>query len=355
MENKASACVFSFGVISDIQHADIENRLNYSQTCMRYYRNALALLKEAVDHWMDGDTSAIRPDFVVQLGDVLDGFNSEGGKDESLRILDVILNQFDRLPCTVHHLFGNHEFYNFSRVELMNSRLFSGAKFETTARDSECECFPEDSLSAGKSRAGGLATYYHFSPAPGFRVVILDSYSRSIIGHNDMCPIGQESLRLVRSVNKNEILNSPLGLKVSEKRFVAFNGGLGEKQMAWLENVLEGACLAKEKVILFGHIPIYPIHRDHTCLLWDYQEALKLVRSSPCVVALFTGHTHSYAYTVDEMSGIHFLNFPGVVEIPPGGNGFGTIAVYGDRLVLHGVGHVDDVVMKFPEQSMYQD
>ncbi|XP_038065399.1 manganese-dependent ADP-ribose/CDP-alcohol diphosphatase-like [Patiria miniata] len=348
MEDRAPACLFAFGVISDTQYADIDNRPNFTKTCTRYYRNALTLLSEAIDHWTSRDPSAVRPDFVMQLGDILDGFNNEGGKEESWRSLETVLGQFDRLPCPVHHLLGNHEFYNFSRVELMTSRLFTGADFESAPRNSKCRCFPDVIPTTG-SGAEGLAAYYHFSPAPGFRIVVLDAYDQSIIGHAETCPIGQESLQLVRSINKNKLLNSPDGLSVSQRRFVAFNGGLGEEQLEWLEDLLRRACSAEEKVIVFGHIPIYPINGEHTCLLWDYQEALKILRSFPCVIATFTGHTHSYRYCVDATSGIHFISFPGIVEIGPGSNGFGTVLVYEDRLVLRGVGKVRSFEMVFPK------
>ncbi|XP_038064627.1 manganese-dependent ADP-ribose/CDP-alcohol diphosphatase-like [Patiria miniata] len=345
MEDTASACLFSFGVISDIQYADIDNRLNSTKTHTRYYRNAVALLTKAIDYW-NSDVSAMRPDFVMQLGDIIDGFNNEGGKSQSLRSLRVILNQFDRLPCTVHHALGNHEFYNFNRVEIMNSRLFSGVQFETTPRDSKCECFP-DLIQPNEFSAEGLASYYHFSPAPGFRFVVLDTFNESIIGHVEKCPINQQSLHRVRTVNKNDDLESPAGLKVSEKRFLAYNGGLGEKQLEWLEDVLQGACSTKEKVILFGHVSIYPVNGDHTCLLWDYPKVDKMLRAFPCVVAAFAGHTHNYAHTIDASSGIHFVTLPGIVEVPPGSNGFGTILVYADKLVLHGVGQMGSLEMIF--------
>ncbi|XP_022089438.1 manganese-dependent ADP-ribose/CDP-alcohol diphosphatase-like isoform X2 [Acanthaster planci] len=324
-----------------IQYADLDNRLNSVGTHTRYYRNALALLKEAVDCWT-GDIFVLRPDFVMQLGDIIDGFNNKGGKAQSLLSLAAVLGQFNRLPCFVHHVLGNHEFYNFTRAELMNSRLFSGADFEMAPRDPKCHCF--DII----CNVEGTSAYYHFSPAPGFRFVVLDTFSESIIGHDDMCPISQESLRLVCSINKNEDLDSSAGLKISEKRYLSFNGALGEKQLEWLEGVLQEACFAKEKIVLFGHVPIYPINGDHADLLWDYQEALKILCSYRCVVAAFAGHTHHFSHCVDKTSGIHFVNLPGIVEVPPGSNGFGTVQVFSDRLLLYGVGQTGNLEMMFP-------
>ena len=97
-----------------------------------------------------------------------------------------------------------------------------------------------------------------------------------------------------------------------------------------------------------GHVPVYPLEAHHSCLLWDYQEVLSLLRSHPCVVAAISGHTHDYVHSIDEVSGIHFLSMPGIVEIQPGSNGFGTILVHEDKLVLRGVGEVQSIEMMFP-------
>ena len=53
--------LFSFGMISDVQYADIEN------AGTRYYRLSPAKLKEAVD-----DFNRETVDFVISLGDFID-------------------------------------------------------------------------------------------------------------------------------------------------------------------------------------------------------------------------------------------------------------------------------------------
>jgi hypothetical protein len=43
------------------------------------------------------------------------------------------------------------------------------------------------------------------------------------------------------SRNPNQDRNSPLGLEGTHRRFVAFNGAVGDTQLAWLRQALEAA------------------------------------------------------------------------------------------------------------------
>ncbi|XP_033630867.1 manganese-dependent ADP-ribose/CDP-alcohol diphosphatase-like isoform X1 [Asterias rubens] len=341
MEAKEQTCLFSFGLIADIQYADVDNRPNFRQNCVRYYRNSLELLKEAVRHW-SGDSCASKPSFVMQLGDIIDGINKRGGKKQSFQALNVVINEFDKAGCDTHHILGNHEFYNFTRAEIASSRLLSGINFETTEVDTTCSCISELIPATAEVPP---AAYYHFSPCPGFRCVVLDTYDVSTLGHDKSCSIHQDSMNLLRSVNKNECLNSPDGLQGIDRRFVEYNGGMGESQLRWLEGVLQKASNDQEKVIIFGHAPFHPtIEVD--CCLWNYKDVLQLLHSFSCVVAVFSGHVHFFSHIVDE-KGIHVVTMPGIIEIAPGSNGFGTVEVYQDKLVLHGNGEVRSCVMSF--------
>ncbi len=290
MEAKEETCLFSFGVIADIQYADADNRPNYTQSCTRYYRNALELLKEAVRHW-SGDSCANKPRFVIQLGDIIDGFNNIiGGKKQSSLALNVVINEFEKVGCAIHHTLGNHEFYNFSRAEITTSQLSPGTNFETTEVDTSCSCI---SGLISTSVKVPPASYYHFSPCLGFRCVVLDTYDVSTIGHDKSCSVYQDSLRLLRSINKNECLNSSDGLQGADRRFVEFNGGMGDSQLRWLRGVLQKASNNQEKVIIFGKmklsakkrivmrtnffrqqtkIPVFALHTQKSTPLKDKQD-----------------------------------------------------------------------------------
>lgn len=184
--------LFTFGVIADIQYADIDDGYNYSQTRKRYYRSSLQLLRNAQESWSE---SAVKPEFILQLGDIIDGFNKR--YDASDGALDTVLAEFSSSPVKVHHVWGNHEFYNFSRSELLRSKLNSSPVHSggSLARDH-----------------GGSDIYaYHFSPVPGFLFVVLDAYSVSLLGRDESSEQYCSAMDLIKQYNTNKDLNSPPG------------------------------------------------------------------------------------------------------------------------------------------------
>jgi len=185
---EAAPPLFSFGVIADIQYADAEDGYDFGGCRRRYYRQSLQLLRDAVEAWV-----AERPPlaFVLQLGDSIDGLNSRSGEAEGA--LERVLAALRQLPVPVHHAWGNHEFYNFSRARLVHTGLNS--------RPATAMAVPP----AGDCQA------YHFSPAVRFRFVVLDAYDLSILGREPDSPRYRESLRLLQEKNPNDNLNSPAG------------------------------------------------------------------------------------------------------------------------------------------------
>ena len=81
-ERWLSSSLFSFGVLADVQYADIPNRLNFTKTSMRYYRNSLKCVHDAALSW---NNELHKPSFVVHLGDLIDGFNRKEGKANSYK------------------------------------------------------------------------------------------------------------------------------------------------------------------------------------------------------------------------------------------------------------------------------
>eukprot|EP00058_Branchiostoma_floridae_P021558 XP_002607048.1 hypothetical protein BRAFLDRAFT_68177 [Branchiostoma floridae] len=322
--------LFSFGIIADVQYGDLDDAMNFTQTKKRYYRNALYLLREAVQHWKEEN----RIQFVLQLGDIIDGFNTRRKNSENA--LRAVLKEFQDTPFGVHHIWGNHEFYNFSRTYLVKSPLFTGT--QDIANNVE---------EVVKKEAD--AVYYDFSPYNGYRFVILDNYDISMcgIGREKDSPQYKKAEEILRQMNKNEELNSPDGLFGVDRRFVLFNGGMGEEQLQWLRETLEVARQRGEKVVISGHVPVHPNSCYVMCLLWNYQDVLNILQDfSDVVLAYFSGHDHGGGYHYDSGNEIHHVTLPGVIEVPPGSNAFGTVDVFSDRLVMHGVGQLESRVMK---------
>ncbi|KAJ7402104.1 Manganese-dependent ADP-ribose/CDP-alcohol diphosphatase [Pitangus sulphuratus] len=311
----------AFGVIADIQFADAEDGHDFGGCRRRYYRHSLRLLRDAVRAWA-AESPPI--DFVLQLGDSIDGLNARRGEAEGA--LRQVLEALGRLPVPVHHAWGNHELYNFSRARLAQSGLCS--------RPAGGAAGPPD----------GLCQAYHCSPAARLRLVVLDAYDLSILGRDPDSPRYRESLRLLRDKNPNEDLNSPAGLK--EPQFVAFNGGFSQAQLDWFDEVLKFSDENQEKVVVMGHLPIHPDASDRVCLAWNYEAALSVIHSHRCVVCVLAGHLHDGGYCQDS-HGVHHLTLEGVIETPPESNAFGTVYVYEDKMVLKGRGRIADRVMQF--------
>ncbi|KAL3701892.1 hypothetical protein R1sor_019914 [Riccia sorocarpa] len=307
-----SPILFSFGVITDVQYADIPDGFSYGGT-PRFYRHAVEVQRRAVNHWNNHGKLS----FAVHFGDLVDG---KCPKEESAgavsRILEIF-NSFQGGP--VYQMIGNHCLYNLPRPEL--NRVF---KIPPSVD--------------GRS-------YYEFSPYAGFRFVVLDGYDISVLGWHHDHPHVQLALHMLNSVNPNVDKNSPLGLDGLMARFVMFNGGVGREQLMWLDRVLLKATSLNEKVVICSHLPLHPDCAPPTCLCWNFDEVLAVLHSYNCVVACFSGHAHSGGYCQDVHS-VHHVVLEAALECPPGTNAFGHVAVFPDRLSLRGVHTIlDEIIM----------
>ncbi|KAM4715391.1 manganese-dependent ADP-ribose/CDP-alcohol diphosphatase [Anableps anableps] len=314
--------LFKFGVVADIQYADIDDGFNFTQTRKRYYRSSLKLLKNALKSWSE---ASVKPEFIFQLGDVIDGFNKLHGASQ--RALDSVLLEFASCPAKVHHVWGNHEFYNFSRSELVGSPL-------------------DSSLYADCSPSRGDIYAYRFSPFPGFTFVVLDAYDVSLLGRQESSELYNDAMNLIKLYNNNEDLNCPPELE-RHSRFTMFNGGFSKDQLDWLDSVLSAADEKQEKVTIVSHLPVHPGSTDYICLAWNHEDLLSIIRSHSCVVCYMAGHAHDGGYCLDEVTGVHHLTVDGVIETHPDSDAYGTVSVYADRMVLKGNGKIMDRVFSF--------
>ncbi|XP_043924086.1 manganese-dependent ADP-ribose/CDP-alcohol diphosphatase [Protopterus annectens] len=336
-ERDNSVC-FSFGVIADIQYADVEDGYNFMKTRKRYYRNSITLLSEAVEEW---NKDCMPPSFILQLGDIIDGLNAQ--HKASKKALKNVMQEFKKSKADIHHIWGNHEFYNFSRHCLMSSALNSQHLGNSMTPASSNRV----NSNVGEDKQETFYCY-DFCPFPSFRFVVIDCYDLSTLGREDCSKKYQESLKIIRKINKNEDLNNPEGLGAAKQRFVQFNGGLSQDQLEWLDEVLSYSDENQEKVIVVGHIPVHPCAADTICLVWNFDDVLAVLYSHKCVVSFMAGHDHDGGYFQDER-GIHHITFEGVIETPPTSHAFGTVFVYKDKMILKGNGRVPHRVMPYPE------
>ena len=258
---------FSFGLVADIQYADIPDGCNFRGDEIRLYRGAKDALAVAVAEWNGlNATSELAPesksglDFrvVMQLGDLIDGQNSgtygalreycetHGSQTDAAwnRVMDVIRKS----SCSEwHHLVGNHELYNFPHTELPN--VLKHAEFDHIQRGNIANSSVNDSVDnlgedGDQAKYKTPCNYYSFNPAPGWRFVVLDSYAESILGRDEDHPTAVAAAALLAKRNPNPLDGSAdftNGLKGPEMRFLPYNGALGDQQLAWLSDTLARA------------------------------------------------------------------------------------------------------------------
>lgn len=301
----AAVPLLRFGVISDIQYADIPDGHSFHGV-PRYYRNALLSLKRAVGAWrQQGDLQ-----FAVHFGDILDGFQP---KDQSLQALTALLSEFEELGRPTYHLIGNHCLYNLERPIL------------------------NDKLGLGHGCSTGVS-YYSIQPHPRLRIVFADGYDVSVLGWPPGHPSHEAAVALLAQRNPNDNKNMTVGLKGPDQRFVQFGGGASARQLEWIRSQILEAERMEQKVLVCCHLTFCPGACPNPCLLWNYNEMLEVLRSTApgVVVAVMSGHTHQNGYVLDEF-GIHHVVLPAVLETPPGRDCFGHVEVYEHGLELHGV------------------
>jgi len=158
---------FRFGIISDVQYADIKDGHSFLGT-PRYYRASLDGLRRAVLGWKNQQV-----EFGIQFGDLIDGFNP---KDKSETALQSVLDEFALLYKPVYHMIGNHCLYNLPRNRLNEALGIHGS-----------------------------SSYYSFIPHQASRFVVIDAYDVSMLGWPKSHPLHQQAKAILDEKNINEV------------------------------------------------------------------------------------------------------------------------------------------------------
>lgn len=179
---------FRFGLMADIQYTDTDDRCNHTGTQWRRYRNSLRVAASAVEYFNRHELN-----FVIHNGDIIDhqcAFDFEADafkpKSEGLDQLGDVMRILSKAKCEEWvFTVGNHELYNFTRDELRDGVHAPGASLPFRCAN----------------RAGEF--YYSFQPAPGWRVLIVDSYDVSIYAKGREQGLDVEALELLCRHNAN--------------------------------------------------------------------------------------------------------------------------------------------------------
>lgn len=292
--------LFSFGVIADVQYADIPDGCSFLGV-PRYYRHSILVLQRAVKNW--NNHSKLK--FCVNFGDIVDGFCP---KEESQTAVKRVVEEFDNFSGSTYHMLGNHCLYNLPRKTLIELLKIPSANDHA---------------------------YYDFCPTPEYRFVVLDAYDISAIGWPQDHPNSLEAMKILRTKNPNADKNSPMGMEGLERRFLMFNGAVGKEQLEWLDDVLRESSMNEQKVVVCCHLPLDPGASSPDALTWNYDEVMDVIHRYKCVKACLAGHDHKGGYSVDS-HGVHHRVLEAALECPPGTDAYGHIDVYNDRLFLSG-------------------
>ena len=312
------------GLIADIQYAPIPDGTSFTGV-PRFYRNALSAARTAAQHF-----EREKLPLVVNLGDIVDGKCQDlvhwggedvpDGLDPGLACTDDVLDALSHYRAgKMIHAYGNHCLYNMDRKSM-------GAKLGIPFFAEPC----------------GELVGYHTVEQNGVRFVVLDCYDIAKMRRPTASNKYQEADKTLRQQNPNypENENSPEGLQGLDRRFVAFNGAVGPKQLVWLKDTLETARKKKERVVLVSHLPLMPGSSGSVCLLWNHAEVLGLLRDYRDVIAVsLAGHAHKGGYRRDTETGIHFRVVEAVLENPSPHNTYAIMEIYTDRIEIHGFGN----------------
>jgi manganese-dependent ADP-ribose/CDP-alcohol diphosphatase len=320
-----------FGVLSDIQYADVENNSYHGLNRKRYYRNSLTLLSNAITEWQNSAQKVNQKlHFVLQLGDIIDSNSNDTDSEKAaLTVLEKYISSFKSSHGIVPllHIWGNHEMYCFKRSHLVNTLLNTSKHLEQNLNSN--------------------ANYYSYEVTHDVVLICLDFYCFSVIGYSSDDPVCKQALMYLKKFNPNTRLNSSSGLSAEHAKFVSYNGALGERQTQWFDKTLNEYSLANKKVIVCGHVPVHREASIDKAVAWDSDKVLDTMHKyKNTVVAYLAGHYHPGGYHLDRF-GIHHVTFKAILETKPGSNSFATIYVYPGRISFVGVGEIPTFEIKF--------
>jgi manganese-dependent ADP-ribose/CDP-alcohol diphosphatase len=242
------------------------------------------------------------------LGDIIDGKCKS--QNDSLNSMNLVLNELKKieenasLPTPLLHVWGNHEFYNFKRSEIIGLELNTAL-----------------SLKQNYKKRGN---YYYYDVVDFLRVICLDFYEFSVLGYESTDDVFLEASNYIGDLEKSK-----------DNKYLKMNGAIKGEQLKWLEDQLNICKSQNKKVILCGHNPLLKEATLQKFLALNAHQILDLVWSyDNLILAYLSGHYHAGGYCRDK-KGIHHVTLPGIIEKPAGTNSFMTVKVYENRIEFY--------------------
>jgi predicted phosphodiesterase len=269
----------TLGLFADCQYSDYETK------GIRFYKKSLSKLNDCITEFNTNK----KIDFIVSLGDIID-------KDFSS--FDKINETLYQSIKPVYHVLGNHDFsVEEDKKSAITSKLKMGKNYYTLEKNN-------------------------------WRFIFLDGNEVSLFsGDSNILPKAEKILANLKKQKKPNACN--------------YNGGIGKKQLIWLEEQINQASKKNQLVTIFCHYPIFPL--EGHCL-WNSEDVLELISGHNCVKAWINGHNHKGNYTFH--NNIHFLNLKGMIDTETK-NSFATASFKKKKIIIKGFGREESRVLKF--------
>lgn len=266
------------GVFADCQYGDIETAGS------RFYRQSVTKLQEGIEHFNKDKEIA----FVVSLGDLIDR------NFESFAELQPILGKSEK---KIYHVIGNHDL---------------------AVEKPLLEKVPEE-LKLKK-------TWYAVQKKE-WRFIFLNG--NDITFHSNSQKILDQATKITDQLKRE-----------GKPNYHDWNGGIGRKQIQWLEKELVSAQKNHQYAAVFCHYPLLPFEAH---ALWNSEEVLEVLRNFSCVKIYINGHNHKGNYIFSH--GIHFVNLKGMVETELE-NAFAEMIFRRNQIELIGYGREDSRILQ---------
>ena len=283
--SQSSAPKLRVGLVTDVQYCDCASEGK------REYRKSLDRLDKCITEFNNSKVN-----FSFHLGDLIDR-NIDNN-------IAPVLKGFSRSDSMIYHVLGNHD------VAGVYSKGFRGAK-------------GDKALNKLMGYLSMSNTYY--SEKRG-KVVFI------VLNTNDLAQYSIDAANKKRKGKEDEYLKMVDRTKeYSDKNSLDYNGGIGEKQLDWLQETLANAQKNHDIVIIFSHQALYP---ENGLQVLNNREVLAIIDKFDCVKAMFAGHHHPGAFAY--YKNIPIVTLEGMIE----SNAFAILDIYSNKLVLNGFGKV---------------
>lgn len=237
----APTAAVHFGLFTDLHAHDLDSPLEGKW--MTHTETRLSAFVDVMN--------AANPDFVIQLGDFVNGWVILGADPGDPARIPGILAWADSLYAAFrgprYHVLGNHDVYNLDKQQWL------------------------DILRIPR-------TFYSFD-ADGFHFVVLD----------------------VQFAEDGSDLAST---------YTGVAGSIPAPELAWLK---EDLALSGQPTVVFVHQPLDTyVEAWGRTLVANQAEVTGILSADPDVIAVFQGHDHANRHTVQD--GVHYITFEALVD-----------------------------------------